>query len=189
MRRASDMKRSAIAALALFLVSLLPMWATYGKEPEPSPTWGSLPRVAHPVAAPTPQPAAEQIAPAAVIGPFLPVILTSIRVTPIVFIGTSTSDCQGTAGTSFTYGIKYLCVDLTVDGAQDQTYRFSWTIDGKPQAGLGNSGTISSQLVGVGDGICYGPSGACGDAIPRGTYQVSFFLNNAQYQTSSAVIR
>jgi len=189
MRRASNLKRSAIAALVLLLVSLLPAWAMYGKEPDPHPTWGSVPRAAQPLAVPTPRPAAKPSAPAAVVGPFLPIILTSIRVTPIVFTGSATSDCQGTAGTSFTYGIKYLCVDLTVDGAQGQAYRFSWTINGTPQSGLGNSGTISSQLVGVGDGICYGPSGACGDAIPRGTYQVSFFLNNIQYQANTAFIR
>jgi hypothetical protein len=181
--------RSAMAALAVFLVSLLPVWAIYAKEPGPAPTWASWPRPAQAITAPTPQATARQTAPAAVIGPFLPVILTSTRVTPIVFTGSVTSDCQGSAGISFAYGIKYLCVDLTVDGAQGQAYRFSWTIDGKPQANLGNSGTISSQLVGVGDGICYGLGGACGDAIPRGTYQVSFFLNNVQYQANAAVIR
>lgn len=189
MPRASGMKRAAIAALALFLLCLLPVWAIYGKEPDPEPTWGSWARRAHPLAAPSPQAAAKQRAPAAVIGPFLPVILTSTRVTPIVFTGSATSDCQGTVGTSFAYGIKYLCVDLTVDGALGQAYRFSWTINGALQARLGNTGTISSQPVALGDGICYGPSGACGDAIPRGTYQVSFFLDNVQYQASTAVIR
>jgi hypothetical protein len=189
MPRALGMKRLAMAALALFLLSLLRVWAIYGKEPDPVPTWGNWPRPTHPVEAPTPQATARRNMPAAVIGPFLPVILTSTRVTPIVFTGSATSDCQGTAGTSFTYGIKYLCVDLIVDGAQGQTYRFSWTINGTLQFQLGNSGTISSGSVGVGDGICYGPSGACGDAIPRGSYQVSFFLNNVQYQANTAVIR
>jgi hypothetical protein len=108
-----------------------------------------------------------------------------------VFSGSAASNCQGTTGTTFTYGIKYLCVDVVVDGAQGQTYRFRWTIDGRliDEKELGASGTISSQQEVVLDGICYGLEGACGDAVPRGTYQVSFFLNNVQYQTAEAVIR
>jgi hypothetical protein len=191
MRWASGMRRSAMAVLTLLLVCLSPVWAIYGKKPDPNPTWGSLPRSARPIAAPTPHAAARQSAPAAVTGPFLPVIMTSTRVTPIVFIGSATPDCVGTAGTSFPLGIKYLCVDLTVDGAQGQQYKFRWTINGQriDDKVLGASGTISSQLVGIGDGICYGPSGTCGDVIPRGTYQVSFFLDNVQYQTNTAAIR
>src|SRR5215207_9823228 len=145
MRRASDMKRSKMIALALLTLSLLPAWAMYGKEPDPTPTWVSFHRAARPIAAPAPAPS--RIAPAAVTGPFLPVILTSTRVTPIVFTGSATSDCIGTTGTSFTYGIKYLCVDLSVDGAQGQQYRFSWTKDGEPQPAADTTGTISAQLV------------------------------------------
>ncbi|HEU5099900.1 MAG TPA: hypothetical protein VFU22_12805 [Roseiflexaceae bacterium] len=191
MRRALGMKRSMMAAVALFLLSLLPTWAIYGQQSDPNPTWGSLPRAVQPVAVPATRQSGNQSAPAAVTGPFLPVILTSIRVTPIVFTGSTTSDCQGTTGTSFSFGIKYLCVDVIVGGAQDQQYKFRWTINGQLIADedLGASGTIGSQLVGVGDGICYGPEGNCGEAIPRGTYQVSFFLNNVQYQTNTAVIR
>jgi hypothetical protein len=187
MRGTADRNRSSAIAIALLVLGLLPTWALYGQER--ASTWGRFPRQARPIAALAPAAAPRQIAPAAITGPFLPIILTSIHVTPIVFTGSATSDCAGAAGTSFTYGIKYLCVDVIVGGAQGQAYRFSWTIDGKLQSGLGDSGTISSQQEDVPDGICYGPSGSCGDAIPRGTYQVSFFLNNIQYQTATAVIR
>jgi len=190
MRRASDMKRSMMIALALLTLSLLPAWAMYGKGPDSSPTWSSFRRPAQPVAAPAPVTAPRQIAPVAVTGPFLPVILTSTRVTPIVFTGSATSDCIGTTGTSFTYGIKYLCVDLSVDGAQGQQYRFSWTKDGEPQPAADTTGTISAQLVLVPAGICFlQQNGECGAIIARGTYQVSFFLNNVQYQTNTAFIR
>ena len=187
MRQSPNLKRPPMIALALMTLMLLPAWALYGKEPELSTTWGSFPRPTHAIAAPTAAP--RPIGPAAEAGPFLPVILMSIHVTPLVFTGSPTADCQGTTGVSFNYGIKYLCVDTTVDGAQGQAYRFSWSIDGQIKTNLGSSGTISAQLVDVPDGICYGPSGACGDAIPRGTYQVSFFLNNVPYQTASAVIK
>jgi hypothetical protein len=111
-------------------------------------------------------------------------------VTPIVFTGSATPDCQGTTGTSFTYGIKYLCADVIVDGAQGQTYRFSWSINGRLDSRLDTEGTINAPLVDAPAGIC-SPQGSesCGSAIPRGTYQVSFFLNNIPYQTASAVIR
>ena len=189
MRQASDLKRSSVIAVALLVLSLMPAWASFGKEPEHTQTWGSFFRPARSIARTAPVATPNQTTPATITGPFLPIILTSTRVPPIVFTGSATSNCQGTTGTSFVYGIKYLCVDVIVDGAQDQAYRFSWTIDGKLQSGLGNSGTISSQLVDVLDGICYGPSGTCGDAIPRGMYQVLFFLNNVQYQTATAAIR
>lgn len=189
MRQAFDLKRSSVIAAALLALSLLPAWAMYGQATDSAKTWGSFRRQARPIAAPAPTAGPSRVAPAATTGPFLPLILMSTRVTPIVFTGSVTSDCQSPAGTSFAYGIKYLCADVIVDGAQGQAYRFSWTIDGKLQSGLGDSGTISSQLIDVPDGICYGRNGDCGDAIPRGTYQVSFFLNNVQYQTNTAVIR
>lgn len=188
MRRAFDWNRALVIAIVVLVLGLLPAWALYGQER--ASTWGRFPRQARPITALAPAAAPRHLAPAAITGPFLPIILTSTRVTPIVFTGSATSDCVGTAGTSFTYGIKYLCVDVIADGAQGQAYRFSWTIDGKLQAGLGASGTISSPQEDVPDAICYGPSGlSCGDAIPRGTYQISFFLNNIQYQTATALIR
>jgi hypothetical protein len=106
-----------------------------------------------------------------------------------VFTGSDTADCIGTTGTSFPYGIKYLCVDLTVDGAEGESYRFQWTKDGEPQPSADTIGTISAALVDVPAGICFLQSnGECGAVIARGTYRVSFSLNNIQYQTATAVI-
>ncbi|HJZ50217.1 MAG TPA: hypothetical protein VKE41_23765 [Roseiflexaceae bacterium] len=187
--RAFYVKRSSVIAVALLALSMLPAWAIYAQGTTGAKTWSNFHRQSRPIAASTPASTPSKLVPAALTGPFLPIILTSIRVSPIVFSGSATSNCLGTTGTSFTYGIKYLCVDVIVDGAQGQAYRFRWTIDGQLKPNLGNSGTIGSQLVDVPDGICYGPSGGCGDAVPRGTYQVSFFLNDIQYQTATALIR
>jgi hypothetical protein len=189
MRQSPNSKRSPMIAIALLAVSLQPAWAMYKKEPAGTAPWASFPRPAEPIAAPAPAAEPSRVAPAAITGPFLPIIVTSIRVTPIVFTGSASSDCQGTTGTSFTYGIKYLCADVVVDGAQGQVYRFSWTVGGRPDPHLDTVGTINAQLVDAPAGIC-SPQGnePCGSAIPRGTYQVSFFLNNVQYQTAKAVI-
>jgi hypothetical protein len=170
--------------------SLLPAWAMYGKAPDFSKVWVAFLRQAWPLAAATPASDPGRRAPASIIGPFLPIIVTSTRVTPIVFTGSATPDCQGTTGTSFAHGIKYLCADVIVDGAQGQTYRFSWTINGLPDSRLDTEGMINAPLVDAPAGIC-SPQGnePCGSAIPRGTYEVSFYLNNVPYQTASAVIR
>ena len=183
-------KRAPLIATALLAFSLLPAWAMHAKQPDLSNAWMSFFRQARPLTTSAPASDADQSAPASDIGPFLPVIVTSTRVTPIVFTGSATPDCQGTTGTSFTYGIQYLCADVIVDGAQGQIYRFSWSINGRPDSRLDTEGTINAPLVGVPAGIC-SPQGnePCGAAIPRGTYQVSFFLNNVLYQTAVAMIR
>ena len=193
MQRSSVLKRSLLIAAALLATSLLPAGAMFGQPPVPAPAWGSFFRAAQPIVAPIPAAATNQVAPSASIGALLPIVHTSTRVGPIVFTGSETTSCQGTIGTTFAYGIKYLCVDVLVDGAQGQAYRFRWAIDGKPIADkdLGATGTITAQLVNVPDGICYGQFGNCNEplAIARGSYQVSFFLNNIEYQKATAVIQ
>jgi hypothetical protein len=189
MRPSPNPKRSPLIATVVLAFSLLPALAMYGKEPDFGNAWESFLRQAQPLMVPASTSFPSRSTPASIIGPFLPIIVTSTRVTPIVFTGSATPDCQGTTGTSFAYGIKYLCADVVVDGAQGQTYRFSWSINGRPDSRLDTEGTINAPLVVAPAGIC-SPQGnePCGSAIPRGTYQVSFFLNNVLYQTASAAI-
>jgi hypothetical protein len=178
----------ALAALMLAL-PLAPTWISYGQRPALTNTWGTFPREPRQISTPAPAALPGRVVPSAQVNLFLPLILTSVKVGPLVFSGGSTADCQDATGTTFTFGIKYLCVDVIVDGGQGQQYRFDWAVDGQAQPGLGRSGTVSSQLVDIPDGICYGPSGNCGSAIPRGAYQVTFFLDNIQYQQTTAVIK
>jgi hypothetical protein len=189
MSQLSGPKRCVALAAVILALTPAPTWISYGQGPAPTNTWGTFPREPRQISTPAPVALPGRVVPSAQVNLFLPLILTSVKVGPLVFTGGATGDCQDATGTTFTYGIKYLCVDVIVNGGLGQQYRFDWVIDGRAQPGLGRSGTVSSQLVDIPDSICYGQSGNCGSAIPRGAYQVTFFLDNIQYQQTTAVIK
>jgi hypothetical protein len=108
----------------------------------------------------------------------------------IEFATTPDDSCNPfTPATTFNYGIKYLCYQVIFAGAKGQSFRTEWFVNGTLQTGLGRTGTIGENLQVRAGVICYGPSGACGEAVPRGTWQLRAYLNNQLYREATAVIR
>lgn len=145
-------------------------------------TSSPLPAAA-PAAAPISAPVAGGLA------TYLPLLNTAPDVR-LEFSTAETDACEPfTPATNFTYGIKYLCYRITIVGGKNQKYRTEWSIDGKAQTGLNESGTVFASPELEGGVICYGPGGlSCGSALPRGNWQVKVFLNEQLYQQVTAVI-
>lgn len=138
--------------------------------------------------------AAASVRAAAAATVYLPLVISTPVVAPLQF---STQVDGGGAmepRTDFPYGIKDLFVTARVSGGSGLVWRTAWTIDGTPAPNIGTSGTLASGSELAIDGICFGPIGPggqvqCGDPIPRGSYQVDFYLGDLLYQTGTAVIQ
>lgn len=178
-----------LARWLLFLALVLPAWTTHSQS-------GPQPQL---VPAKETQTDLIGSGPAASVAPihaqatrrtYLPIVISSPVVGPLQFA--SSVDANGAPvdpATTFNYGIQYLYISVTVTAGKNLPWRTEWTVDGNRQTGLDRSGTVSSSLSRITNSICYGPTGICGSAVPRGTYQVNFFLNNQLVQQGTAVIR
>jgi hypothetical protein len=93
-------------------------------------------------------------------------------------------------GITFAYGITHLYYSYTVEDAPGQVYRTEWSIDGVRQPLLDESGTIPSEaLATFASHICSPTLGPCGVPLPRGAYQVKFFIDNVFRQEATATIQ
>jgi hypothetical protein len=92
-------------------------------------------------------------------------------------------------GTVFPYGITYLYYRYTVEGASGRPYRAEWTIDGVRQPQLDESGLIPSASAIFPSYLCSVTLGPCGVPLPRGAYQVSFFIDDIFRQEATATIQ
>jgi hypothetical protein len=123
---------------------------------------------------------------------YLPIIISPILVSAFQF--ETSSSCSTDVGNpvaspaSFLYGLKQLGVSSTVNGGVGQPWRLEWTIGGQRQTDLDRSGTIAGPSEVVAMTVVYGVNGLCGEAVPRGTYQVRLFLSDSLYQEATATI-
>ncbi len=92
-------------------------------------------------------------------------------------------------GNTFTYGIAELYYRYTVTGALDQAYRAEWSFNGTRQPQLDDSGTILSNSAVFTNSICTLDLSTCSVPVPRGTYQVKFFIDDVLYQEASAIVQ
>lgn len=92
-------------------------------------------------------------------------------------------------GTSFTYGVTHLYYRYTVNGASGRPYRTEWAIDGVRQSPLDESGTIPSVSATFASYICSPTLAPCGMPVPRGTYQVKFFIDDILRREATATIQ
>lgn len=119
---------------------------------------------------------------------FLPLIVALAGVQIAFGSGVDDADALVNQGTTFAYGITRLYSRYTVVGAQGLTYRTEWTVDGIRQPLLDDSSTIPFTTTVFTNYFCSPTLGSCGEPLPRGTYQVTCFIDDAPYQQATARI-
>jgi len=92
-------------------------------------------------------------------------------------------------GNTFAYGIAQLYYRYTVTGALDQPYLAEWSFNGVRQPQLDDSGTILSDSAVFTNSICTLDLSECSVPVPRGTYQVKFFIDDVLYGEASAIVQ
>jgi hypothetical protein len=92
-------------------------------------------------------------------------------------------------GNTFAYGIAELYYRYTVTGALDQPYLAEWSFNGVRQPQLDDSGTILSDSAVFTNSICTLDLSECSVPVPRGTYQVKFFIDDVLYGEASAIVQ
>jgi hypothetical protein len=92
-------------------------------------------------------------------------------------------------GTSFAYGITHLYYRYTVKDGLGLAYKTEWAVDGVRQQQLDESGTIPTAPATFASYICSITLGPCGAPLPRGVYQVKFFIGGVFRQEATATIQ
>jgi hypothetical protein len=92
------------------------------------------------------------------------------------------------AGTVFAFGITHLYYRYTLESAAGHAYRAEWTVAGARQPQLDDSGTIPPTPAVFTRFFCSLTLGPCGPPLPRGIYQVKFFIDNVFQQEIAASI-
>ncbi|SRR5258706_8700812 len=180
-----------LPAVAIAIALLLaPARPGDGQSPPPP---GSVVRGAGEwVSIPSPIPAPAVFATAQVTGTehvYLPLIASSPGIR--IQFG-SVVDAQNNLidpGTIFAYGITHLYYRYTVEGASGRAYRTEWAINGVRQPQLDDSGTIPSASATFASYVCSLTLGPCGMPLPRGAYQVKFFIDGVFHQEATATIQ
>ncbi len=117
---------------------------------------------------------------------YLPLILqpppppTTIR-----FGATFRNGALGEEGTSFAFGLQELHYQISVRDGVGRSFREEWIVDGQRQPALDRSGTIPPESVYLGSAIALSTS----NPLPRGTYQLRFFVDGQLAAQGQAVIR
>lgn len=125
---------------------------------------------------------------------FLPIIVAQPTVLPYLFrtsdscTGDSFSEIQ-LSNATFNFGFKRLSYGVLIQGGIGRQWSQTWTIDGEPQPDLSRSGVITQEEELFTSSIVYGENGQCGDAIPAGTWTVTFMIDGVVMQTGSVVIK
>lgn len=179
--------------LCLLLLALAPLLvpgrSIYGQATPPTPqlargvgVWSLLARPAAPsIRATTAVTGTEAV--------FLPMITAPPGVLIQFGTGVDNAGSLTGAGTSFSYGITHLYYQYTVNGATNLPYRTEWYVDGVRQPQLDDSGTVLLDSATFTNYVCSLDLGSCGAALPKGVYQVDFFLDETRYQQASATIQ
>jgi len=179
----------AVAALAVVLL-LMPAQSGYGQgdPPRRGAVRGQGSWVSIPPASPTPT----IFATTQVTGTQF-VYLPLIAVSPSIRIQFGSGvDSQGNLidpGTAFAYGITHLYYRYTAEGAAGRSYRTEWIVNGARQTLLDESGTIPSTPAMLTSFFCSPTLGPCGPPVPRGVYQVTFFIDDVAYQQATATVQ
>jgi len=181
MRLQALMRLLSIAALALLLAPARP---GHGQGAPPPNSGGWAPRRAV-------QPGPGLLTHMPVTGTqrvLLPLIVTLPSVVIQFGSGVDSQNNLIDPGTTFTYGITHLYYRYTVAGAAGLPYRTEWSVDGAGQPQLDDSGTIPSASSVFTNFLCSPTLGSCGQPVPRGAYQVKFFINGLFYEQVTAVV-
>jgi hypothetical protein len=120
---------------------------------------------------------------------FLPVIARSPSA--IIQFGTGVDNQSNLVdpGTSFAYGIPRLYYQFTLVGAPGRSYHTEWSVNGARVPLLDDSGLIPSASAVFTNSFCSPDLADCAQPVPRGTYQVSLFIDDLFYQTATAVVQ
>jgi hypothetical protein len=85
----------------------------------------------------------------------------------------------------FDYGIRYMCVEMQIDYAEDMTYRLEWTVNGKHEKTRDLTGLITSPSFLIYQIISNVERGSI-IPLESGTYQVDLFLNDTKRERATA---
>ncbi len=120
---------------------------------------------------------------------YLPVLIRSPGISIQFGSGLDAQKNLLNPGNAFAYGIAALHYRYTVTDAPDQPYRAEWSFNGARQPQLDDSGTIPPGSAVFTNSICTLDLSPCSVPVPRGTYQVRFFIDDVLYQEASAVVQ
>ena len=120
---------------------------------------------------------------------FLPLIISQPQVKIEFGTGVDSENNLVNVGTVFAYGIERLYYRYTVTGAPGQPYHTEWFVDNVRQPQLDDSGTILITPAVLTNSFCSPTLGSCDQPVPRGLYQVKFYINDIFYREATAVVQ
>ncbi|MBV7335761.1 hypothetical protein KFU94_71170 [Chloroflexi bacterium TSY] len=125
---------------------------------------------------------------------YLPIVVTVPKVSPYLF--RTDDSCTGDtfsepvqSGSILASGFKRLKSNVLIQGGVGRQWSQTWSLNGQTQASLTKSGLITQENEVLNFTFWYGEDGNCGDNVPAGTWDVTFMLNGAVFQTGRVVIQ